>query len=316
MKPVSFFVFTRRLNLFFGLFFICTQLHSKPFPPSRNKFPSYFFVRPYTQCQYFFYKKQEGILDVKFPYSIVNGNVSTTHTFSSSKSDLTGSGKFSFTFPGIEFGYGRFSAEANMNFVTGPVWGWTDNFYFGLNFRLPSPLLLFASGKLNLPAAPLITPPTYYSPWRVVLHAGIQYYHPLYLLGEISMNDKDHFYATGHTLPNIDTIATGGNVKVYFQQNTISFAPSLELGYQPEDRQIDFGIRIAPLIMISQEGGLRYWYRSTLRQESAPGGYNLQYVDLRSDGIEANYNGEPIYQTPFRLHGFMISVNVGVRLGG
>jgi hypothetical protein len=313
MKPVSFIIL--RLAYLFPLLFIYTHLDSKPDPLRAKKIPPYFFVKLYTQGQYFFYKQQEGILEVKFPYMLSSGNTSTTAVFSASKTNLTGAGKFSYTFPCLEIGYGRFSVDANMNFVTGPVWGWTDNFYFGLNYRLPSPFLFLRPGSIN-GAAVLPDAPTAYNSWRVVFHLGVLYYHPLYELGEINTGEE-HFYAAGQILPERDTtVAYPGNVKVYFQQNTISIAPGFELAYQSKNKVVDFGIRIAPLIMIEQEGGLRFRYKNFSQMKHAPGGYNLRYIALNTDGIEAKYNGATVSETPFRLQGFMISVNVGLRFGG
>ncbi|MDQ3108998.1 MAG: hypothetical protein M3R17_03800, partial [Bacteroidota bacterium] len=202
MRTTPFFLF--RLSLVFPLFFICSHLHSTPFP-RKEKIAPFFYFKLYGQAQYFSYEKQDGILDIKFPYSIISESGSAAHTFSSSKTNLTGVGKYSHTFPGFEIGYGRFSLDANMNFMTGPVWGWTDNFYFGLNYRLASPHSFFPDALLNFGSFSFRAP-TYneYSPWRVTLRMGIQYYHPLYELGEIA-TETGHFSASGQTLPPMDS---------------------------------------------------------------------------------------------------------------
>jgi hypothetical protein len=311
MKKNSFLIHVRFI---FILLFICPQLHAKPLRPHAEKIPAYFFFRPYTQCQYFFYKKQEGTLDIKFPYTLTGENGNSTHTFSSTKTNLTGTGKYSHTFPGIEIGYGRFSVDANMNFVTGPVWGWTDNFYFGMNYRLPSPFSFLPRDKINA-AVVLPDAPTEYNAWSISLHLGILYYHPLYKLGEIDI-EKNYFTAANQSVPHRDTtILYPGKVSVYFQHNTIALVPAFELGYQLENYVVDFGIRIAPLIMLSQEGGLRFRYKNSSQMAHAPGGYNLDYIRLAGEGIDARYNGTPISSTPFSLNGFQISLRVGVRFG-
>lgn len=296
--------------LFFFMLPVCLRLHAQ----RAEKIPSCFFFRFYTQIQYFDYKEQHGTFDIKFPYVLRGENGSSSqHTFASTKFDLTGTGKFSYTFPGLEIGYGRFSVDANMNFITGPVWGWTDNFYFGLNYRLPSPLFFIPREKIQS-AAVIPDAPTEYNAWRVSVHLGILYYHPLYELGEIDAGN-DHFYAAGQILPERDTaVASPGNVKIYLQQNTISFTPALEFAYHPENFPVDFGLRISPLIMLSQEGGLRFRYRNRSQMKHAPGGYNLHYIPLDTYGIDANYNGAPVTATPFRLEGFMITLRVGLRM--
>lgn len=303
--------FFPHFRFLFLLLFICGALHAKPSPRQAQKIPPVFFFRLYTQGQYFDYKKQEGTFDIKFPYTLIDEHGSSAYTFSATKTNLTGTGKFSHTFPGLEIGYGRFSVDANMNFVTGPVWGWTDNFYFGLNFRLPSPFFYLPREKINA-AGVLPDAPAEYHAWRMSLHLGILYYHPLYELGEIDAGTA-HFSAAGHLLPERDTaVAFPGSVKIYLQQNTIAFTPALELGYQSRNTA-DFSLRIAPLIMLSQEGGLRFRYRNRTQMKHAPGGYNLHYIDLATDGVEAKYNGAPVTATPFRLTGFMITLRVGLR---
>ncbi|MDQ3110934.1 MAG: hypothetical protein M3R17_13660, partial [Bacteroidota bacterium] len=107
-------------------------------------------------------------------------------------------------------------------------------------------------------------------------------------------------------------VAGAGRVNVYFQQNTISLVPAIELGYRPAGSVVDFSIRIAPLIMLQQKGGLRYRYRNLSQLKFGPGGYNLRYIPLDTDGIEATYNGTHITTTPFRLSGFMVSLRIGL----
>jgi hypothetical protein len=283
-------------------------------PKNPDEVPPAFFIRPYTQCQYYFYKKQEGTLGVKFPYTLTDGNTSASYIFSSSKQNLTGSGKFSYTFPGLEIGYGRFSVEANMNIVTGPVFSWTDNFYFGVNFRPPFPRLFFEKSRIK--TAGLLFPALSNNPWHLAVHLGVEYYHPLYELGEINAGSS-HFLAAGNSLPALDTAITGtGKVNVYFQQNTISIMPAFGLTYDGVKGLLHIGMRIAPLIMLSQEGGLRFRYRNSQHQLAyLPGGYNLHYIPVDAATIETTYNGERISATPFSLKGFMISFSVGLTFG-
>lgn len=302
------------LPVFSFLFFTSVQAGNLSAPKEKP----YWFGNAFTQGTYFFYPAMPGQLEIGFPYSIHeqnSGALIRNGYFLASKNSLPGNGKFSYTFPGFEIGRGRFSLEASMNFITGPVWGWTDNEYFGLNYRLPAPGFLKQTESIRLGAFSFPGPRfvSAISGYEIKIRLGILYYHPLFKLGEIPMEARQNFYALGALLPEENDTTFNQRINVYFQQNMIALAPAVSVGRNFENG-FHLSLLISPLIMLEQKGGIRFYYRSGSQSDTAPGGYNLHYIHLRTDPLVAKFNGETIHNTPFRFSGFTVTLRIGLHM--
>jgi hypothetical protein len=271
---------------------------------------SYFSFVNFTQ--------RTGMLDIKFPYQTINPatNAVTTGTFTASKNDLTGVGKWVYPGVGLEIGYDNFSAEASIGWYFD---NWSDYIYFGASYRFILRGLYkdperYTFGATTLPGKKNLF---WLGDFPVKLSCGFFYWQPIWKLGEIEVGNKE-FVALGERMQRRDTLqyGTSGRVIVLYHQNIIALTPNITFGYQPQDGMLDISFRIAPLIVLGERGGLRFHLKNSTNVEWQPeNGISLNSViALNQPGLIATYNGEAITATPYRIRGVMYTLRIGIRL--
>jgi hypothetical protein len=296
------------------LFFI--SLEAAP-PYRNNTAPSGWVFNLFSAFSYVNYFPQPGTLAVSFPYSLTarNSPLATTHTFSSERVNLTGTGKWVYPGLGLEIGKENFTVEARMGLYRQ---NWSDHLYGGLSYRFilrkahsdPERLAL---GSVILPGKNFMRGA---ASFPVKISAGLFYYQPIWSLGTIDIG-SDQFRALGHTMQSLDSANRGstGNVTVYFHQNILAFTPTFSLGFQPDGFPLYVNFSVAPLITLSEAGGLRFYLRNSDNVEWAPeNGINLEsLIPLNSAGMDATFNGEELNASPFHLKGVMYTLRVGIK---
>ena len=269
------------------------------------------FLVVYGQMGGIFWDQQPGQFSVSFPYTINYDSSPAFHgTFSSTKNNLIGTGRFFYSFPAIEFGKNNFSLDANYS-LGGPTPNWTDNFYFGMNYRLhfgglqDNPDRLCLAG-INLPGSNLQRG---LSPYFIGISAGVEFYHPLFELGNISTDNGEI------SLPGGRMKSDDGNVIVYFQQNVTAFVPAISLE-RFFGNNLSISLRAAPLIPIAEKGGLRYSYMGEDSDHDeqiryfVPNGAHLDFIPMNTYSVNARFNDAPLQQTPFHLCDWMFSFRI------
>jgi hypothetical protein len=264
------------------------------------------------------WKPMPGNFQAQFPYKLTNpwtGAV-VNDTFSCSMDNFTGSGKFAYPGIGLEIGRGSFTVEASIGAY---LKGWSDGLFFGLNYRFvlksyPVRPRRFVFGATSFPGERSMER---FADFPVKLSLGWFYYQPIWKLGEIKIDDNQ-FDALGYTFQSRDSALSGqnGTVIVLFHQNILSITPGITFGYRPLEGRADLSLRVAPLFIYNQSGGLRLKMRNNYQLDWAPrDGISADAViPLDTYSLNAQFNGNEIRKTPFKFRCIMYTLRIGIRI--
>lgn len=282
-----------------------TKSQSNPYRPDTIKHWSLIL---YGQYSHLFYKPTPGLIEVKFPYRIIDpSGTITSDTFSGSNRGTSKAlGNF-FAIPGVELIHGNVSYEFNISPMQVPRMGWRWNFYAGIGYRIRYDKWLSQAADLQ----PVM------ENFPVTLSLGLQWHNAVWDLGRVNLDYWQKFRALGYELQQTEDEPEereSAHVDICFQQTMLVIQPGIAVGWRPKNNFFDVELKASPYFPFTMESGFTFLMNDSDNDDrhSAPG--FLGVMSTHQAGLNATYNGGRMVDAPYKMNGWMLTVRVGFHL--
>lgn len=298
------------------------ELHARitNFSPEKKSNSSYtdssgqkFHFTFYTGASFVNYKNQKGLLELSFPYSMLDTTTGgqIAEVFSFSKNNLPGNSDFVLPIIGGDFSCRNFFIRGDFRVPHRRRIN-DEHLSFGYQWRTDFPK---DNRTFSLLAGINATLPDWVSSVFVRGEMGFDFYKPNWELGEIPVDDTT-LYVMGYTVKK--SASDVRKLGVYYEENVVGFIPSLTFGIGTSQNKIDFSLTLSPLIPLREKGGVRLLYKKNNTGWLDPyTWFWFPYKDVvqpGQSGVVLKYNGNEISKTPYHFGGMEILLRIGFRI--